>query len=277
LVSRNKLLQYAEEKPGFEVPEKYRPKSDEEKKQRRRSGVANDRQGQPPVRRSESGSTTNTAVEDEEGENREQGEGEGEGEGDENDKNKDKILVEWYDENDQENPQNWYVPLLPLNLSPREAKLKPLTRSMVKKCWLTFCIMLMTVSVYMGSSIWSPGIMQGVEYFGLGQVTVTLGLSLFVAGYGIGPLFLSPITEIPAIGRSIPYVATLFLFTILQVPTALATNFAGFAILRFLAGFVGSPPLATGGESSFPIFVSRHTHPASMPVSTTSSHTHSPL
>jgi len=101
----------------------------------------------------------------------------------------------------------------------------------------------------MGSSIWSPGVMQGVEYFGLGQVTVTLGISLFVAGYGIGPLFLSPMTEIPAIGRTPPYIITLAIFTILQVPTALVDNFAGFAILRFLAGFVGSPPLATGGES----------------------------
>lgn len=47
-------------------------------------------------------------------------------------------------------------------------------------------IMLMTSSVYMGSSIWTPGIQDGMQYFGLGQVTVTLGLSLFVAGYGIG-------------------------------------------------------------------------------------------
>lgn len=88
-----------------------------------------------------------------------------------------------------------------------------------------------------------------MQYFGLGQVTVVLGLSLFVAGYGIGPLFLSPLTEIPHIGRTTPYIITLFLFMILQVPTALVTNFAGFAILRFLAGFVGSPPLATGGKS----------------------------
>jgi len=27
-------------------------------------------------------------------------------------------------------------------------------RSLPKKCWLTICIMLMTSSVYMGSSIW---------------------------------------------------------------------------------------------------------------------------
>jgi DHA1 family multidrug resistance protein-like MFS transporter len=120
------------------------------------------------------------------------------------------------------------------------------SRSLVKKCWVVAAIMLMTSSVYMGSSIWSPATMDGAMYFGVGEVTATLGLSLFVLGYGVGPLFLAPITEIPAIGRTPPYIITLALFCILQVPTALVTNFAGLAILRFLAGFIGSPPL-TGG------------------------------
>jgi DHA1 family multidrug resistance protein-like MFS transporter len=122
-------------------------------------------------------------------------------------------------------------------------------RSLKKKSFVTAQLMLLTSGVYMGSSIWTPGIMDGMQYFGLGQVTVTLGLTLFVVGYGIGPLFLSPITEIPHVGRTTPYIVTLAIFTVLQVPTALVTNFAGFAILRFLAGFVGSPPLATGGAS----------------------------
>ena len=118
----------------------------------------------------------------------------------------------------------------------------------MKKCWVVIAIMLMTSSVYMGSSIWSPGVMDGAMYFGVGEVTATLGISLFVFGYGVGPLFLAPITEIPAIGRTNPYIITIALFCILQIPTALVTNFAGFAILRFLAGFIGSPPLATGGQ-----------------------------
>lgn len=39
----------------------------------------------------------------------------------------------------------------------------------------------------------------------------------------------------------------------LQIPNALVDNFAGFAILRFLSGFVGSPVLATGGASSIAV------------------------
>ncbi|WVF68833.1 hypothetical protein IAT40_003606 [Kwoniella sp. CBS 6097] len=151
-------------------------------------------------------------------------------------------IVTWYGIDDPENPLNW---------------------SLFKKCWLVAIIMLMTSSVYMGSSIWSPAVMQGAEYFGVGQVTSTLGLSLFVVGYGVGPLFLSPLTEIPLIGRTIPYIITLAIYCVLQVPTALVTNFAGFAILRFLAGFAGSPPLATGGATIQDVFAA-HTTPYAM-------------
>jgi hypothetical protein len=77
-----------------------------------------------------------------------------------------------------------------------------------------------------------------------------------VVGYGIGPLFLAPITEIPQIGRNLPYIIPLAIFCLLQIPTALVENFAGFCVLRFIAGFVSSPPLATGGESFsfFPLY-----------------------
>jgi len=74
-------------------------------------------------------------------------------------------------------------------------------------------------------------------------------------GYGVGPLFLSPLSEIPAVGRNKPYLATLLIFVILQIPTALAHNVTEFLVLRFLAGFFGSPPLATAGASLADMYV----------------------
>ena len=147
----------------------------------------------------------------------------------------------------------------PLNRTQPHSRPRP----MWKKCWLVFCIMLMTTAVYMGSAIWTPGVQGGAKYFGVGVVPATLGLSLFVAGYGIGPLFLAPITEIPSIGRTWPYIITLAIFCVLQVPTAPVTNFGGFCVLRFLAGFIGSPPLATGGASIQDVFAP-HTMPYAM-------------
>ena len=62
-------------------------------------------------------------------------------------------------------------------------------------------------------------------------------------------MFLSPLSELPQFGRTSVYIVSLFLFVVLQVPTALAKNLGALLTLRFLAGFVGSPPLATGGAS----------------------------
>jgi len=94
-----------------------------------------------------------------------------------------------------------------------------------------------------------------MEHFHVSQTKATLGLSLYVIGYGIGPLLFSPISEIPAIGRNPVYIATLFVFVILQIPTIYAPNMSTLLAMRFWAGFVGSPALATGGASIQDMFV----------------------
>lgn len=53
---------------------------------------------------------------------------------------------------------------------------------------MTFEICLLTFSVYIGSAIYSAGIEDVVKEFGVSQVKATLGLTLFVAGYGVGPM-----------------------------------------------------------------------------------------
>src|SRR5947207_13223654 len=65
----------------------------------------------------------------------------------------------------------------------------------------------------------------------------------------MGPLIFSPLSEIPVIGRNIPYLVTFGIFVIVCVPTGLVDNFGGLLVLRFLQGFFGSPALATGGAS----------------------------
>ena len=88
-----------------------------------------------------------------------------------------------------------------------------------------------------------------METFGVSQVAATLGLTLFVAGYGIGPMLWSPMSEIPQIGRNPIYLATLAVFVAFQAPVAMAENFGMLLAFRFLTGFFGSPVLATGGAS----------------------------
>ncbi|KAJ4515578.1 GTPase-activating protein [Exophiala dermatitidis] len=143
-------------------------------------------------------------------------------------KGRDADIVDWYGPDDPENPRNW---------------------GRIKKFWVTFEICLLTFSVYVGSAIYTAGILDISKTFGVSEVAATLGLTLFVLGYAIGPMLWSPMSEVPQIGRGPVYIGTLALFVVLQVPTALATNFGMLLAFRFLTGFVGSPSLATGGAS----------------------------
>ncbi|GIK07614.1 hypothetical protein Aspvir_003280 [Aspergillus viridinutans] len=137
-------------------------------------------------------------------------------------------VIDWCDKNDSENPQNW---------------------PLAKKVFVTFEICLLTFSVYIGSAIYTPGILTVVQDFQVSHVAATLGLTLFVAGYGLGPLLWSPMSEVPYIGRNPVYIFTLAVFVVLQVPTALAGNLGTLLALQFLTGFFGSPALATPSKA----------------------------
>lgn len=138
------------------------------------------------------------------------------------------ILVDWYYSDDSEDPHNW---------------------SNRKRLLIAAVICLYTFVVYTSSAIYTSSIEGIRRQWGVGELEASLGLSLYVLGYGVGPLVFSPLSEIPRIGRSPVYAGTMFLFVIISIPTAFAPNFAGLMVLRFLQGFFGSPCLASGGAS----------------------------
>ncbi|KAJ5135778.1 uncharacterized protein N7515_005056 [Penicillium bovifimosum] len=138
------------------------------------------------------------------------------------------ILVDWYYTDDSENPHNW---------------------TNRKRALVVTIICLYTFVVYTTSAIYTSSTEGVMREFGVSTLVATLGLSLYVLGYGIGPLLFSPLSEIPVIGRNPVYIVTMFLFVILSIPTAFVGNFAGLLVLRFLQGFFGSPCLASGGAS----------------------------
>ena len=138
------------------------------------------------------------------------------------------IVVDWYTTDDPANPQNW---------------------SFAKKAFVTFQICLYTMAVYMGSSIYTASESDIIEIFGVSQTVASLGLALYVLGYGTGPLVFSPLSEIPIVGRNPPYIVTFAIFVLLLIPSALVNNVPGLLVLRFLQGFFGSPCLATSGAT----------------------------
>ncbi|WPK26773.1 hypothetical protein PUMCH_004134 [Australozyma saopauloensis] len=138
------------------------------------------------------------------------------------------ILVEFDGEDDPLDPKNW---------------------SMGYKILFIIQLQLLTAFVYMASAIYTPGIEQIQKEMGIGHVLATLPLTLFVFGYAIGPMVFSPLSEDARYGRTTIYIVTLFIFFILQIPTALVNDIASLCVLRFIAGFFASPCLATGGAS----------------------------
>lgn len=81
-------------------------------------------------------------------------------------KGSDHLLVDWAP-NDPHNPRNW---------------------SKSKKFFVTFQICLLTVSVYIGSAIYTAGLLGVQEQFNISPVKALLGLTLFVLGYALGPM-----------------------------------------------------------------------------------------
>jgi Ca2+/Na+ antiporter len=53
-----------------------------------------------------------------------------------------------------------------------------------KRFFVTFEICFLTFSVYIGSAIYTAGVQDVEKVFGVAQVPATLGLTLFVLGYG---------------------------------------------------------------------------------------------
>ncbi|RMD42817.1 hypothetical protein DV735_g2302, partial [Chaetothyriales sp. CBS 134920] len=143
------------------------------------------------------------------------------------------VLVDWYTIDDPENPKNW---------------------TMRKKLFVVFEIYVYTLAVYIGSAMVTPSEPYIQQRFGVSPELSSMSLSLYVAGYGIGPLIFSPMSEIPIIGRNPPYMATMGIFLIISIVTAVVDSFPALMVLRFFQGFFGSPILATGGASISDIF-----------------------
>ncbi|KAI6879113.1 multidrug resistance protein-like protein [Hortaea werneckii] len=139
----------------------------------------------------------------------------------------DYVLIDFL-EDDPKNPRNWTV---------------------AKKAFVTFNICLLTFSIYIGSAIYTSGLRDITREFAVSQTVAVLGLTLYVLGYGIGPMIFAPLSEIPFVGRNKIYLGTLLVFVFFNFGVVYAQNIGMLLAFRFLTGFFGSPVLATGGAS----------------------------
>src|SRR5438034_4219409 len=99
------------------------------------------------------------------------------------------------------------------------------------------------------------GFRQLLIQFHVSTEVVTLGVSLFVLGFAIGPLLWAPLSEL--YGRQIVFFITYAALTAFNAGAAGSQNIQTLLILRFLAGAFGSSPLTNSGGVIADMFTSR--------------------
>lgn len=115
----------------------------------------------------------------------------------------------------------------------------------VKKWTIVMTVAFATLAVAFVSSAYSGATRQIIEEFQISQEVATLGISLFVLGFAVGPLLWAPLSEL--YGRQVLFCGTYAMLTAFNAGAAGVNSAAGLIVLRFLAGVFGSSPLTNAG------------------------------
>ncbi|CAM1507977.1 Fc.00g048250.m01.CDS01 [Cosmosporella sp. VM-42] len=117
--------------------------------------------------------------------------------------------------------------------------------SIWKKWVITALQAVATLAVTFSSSAYSGGIREIIQSFDVSQEVATLGVSLFVLGFAVGPLLWAPLSEL--YGRQRIFVITYMALTAFNAGAAGVNSMPGLLTLRFLAGATGSSALTNAG------------------------------
>ncbi|KAM3537124.1 hypothetical protein ARSEF1564_009952 [Beauveria bassiana] len=96
------------------------------------------------------------------------------------------------------------------------------------------------------SAAYSSGTEQIAKEFNVGTQVATLGTTLYLFGFGIGPLLWAPFSEV--FGRRLAVLAPMFISICFTFGSATAKDFQTLMITRFFGAFFGAAPVTnTGG------------------------------
>jgi multidrug resistance protein len=121
----------------------------------------------------------------------------------------------------------------------------PMTFGQTQKWFITMLVAVATLAVALVSSAYTGGMIQIMEELHIGEEVATLGVSLFVLGFAIGPLLWAPMSELW--GRQVLFIGTYCALTAFNAGAAGSQNAWTLIILRFFAGAFGSSPLTNAG------------------------------
>ncbi|KAI1325755.1 MFS transporter [Xylariaceae sp. FL0255] len=100
-------------------------------------------------------------------------------------------------------------------------------------------------AVTFASSAYASGIEGVMNGFGVSEEVATLGLSLYVLGFALGPLIWAPLSE--QYGRKSIFLISHTGYTVLSVAAIFAPNDTALLVLRFFASAFGSSTLTNTG------------------------------
>lgn len=109
-----------------------------------------------------------------------------------------------------------------------------------------------TATIAWGSSIFSSATLVIAKVFHIGEVTATLGTSLYVLGFATGPVIWAPLSEL--YGRRNILILSCLGFTLFQFAVATAENVQTIMISRAFGGLLGAAPLVVVPASFADLF-----------------------
>jgi len=128
-------------------------------------------------------------------------------------------------------PPDFEVVFSPAENDP-DAPRNPKTWPLWQRAWIIFCVSFSTWVVVLYSTSYTasiPGLM--LEFDVANESIVTLGVTTYLLGLAVGSLVVAPMSEL--YGRRPVYLICLVCFTLLVLPTALATSLAEILVVRF--------------------------------------------
>jgi multidrug resistance protein len=126
--------------------------------------------------------------------------------------------------NDPDNPKNW---------------------TKAYKWWCTMVVALTCFIVAFDSAIITADLKGVAEEFDVSMEVALLTITVFVVGFGVGPMVFAPLSEV--IGRRPIYATTLLFAVIFTIPQAVAKNIGTLLVTRCIAGISFSAPMTLVG------------------------------
>lgn len=123
---------------------------------------------------------------------------------------------------------------------------RPMNWPTKKKVLTTFMYGMTTMTATWASSAYSAGTRQVAAEFHVGDQVAVLGTTLFLFGFGTGPLLWAPLSEV--FGRKLAVLTPMFVAMCFSFGSATAKDFQTLMLTRFFGAFFASAPVTnTGG------------------------------